>query len=133
MLEIKLKHIEIKINNEIIKIPLNNFSTSVAFKLSDLHKRREQLSEKLNQENYEENSKLAVDLLEEMLAAIIYEYPKYKNITDLIPMNNFEEFMVECINIMNDTDKKKAINTEAKLVKSKTESDSLKKVSRKKR
>lgn len=108
MITIEKKKVQIKIGEDIHDIPIKNMTTSLAFKLSDLQKKRELLMSK------ESSEREAFELVNEMFAVLIDNYEDNKKIVDEIPIDLIEEFMNECLEIIQGK-KKSMTNTKRKL------------------
>jgi hypothetical protein len=119
MLEIKLKNVEISINGEVKQIPLNNLTTSIAFKLSDLSEKRKSLIEDIQSGKSDRNSEIFA-MLDEMLSILIFEYDKYRPLIEMIPVENMEEFMADCLFAIQGGKKKATTPTKEKSTRSKT-------------
>lgn len=119
MIEIKKKKVQIKIDEVIHDIPIRNMTTSLAFKLSDLEKRREAVEQDENSDTNRE----AFELVNEMLETLVENYQDNKAILEEIPVDLLEDFLGECLEAIQDK-KKVSTVTKRKLTESKTESSS---------
>ena len=119
MIEIKKKKVQIKIDEVIHDIPIRNMTTSHAFKLSDLEKRREAVKQDENSDTNRE----AFELVNEMFETLIENYQEHKAIIEEIPVDLLEDFICECLEAIQDK-KKASTVTKRKLTESKTESSS---------
>jgi len=119
MIEIKKKKVQIKIDEVIHDIPIRNMTTSLAFKLSDLEKRREAVKQ---DENSDANRE-AFELVNEMLETLVENYQDNKAILEEIPVDLLEDFLGECLEAIQDK-KKVSTATKRKLTESKIESSS---------
>ena len=119
MIEIKKKKVQIKIDEVIHDIPIRNMTTSLAFKLSDLEKRREAVKQDENSDTNRE----AFELVNEMLETLVENYQDNKAILEEIPVDLLEDFLGECLEAIQDK-KKVSTVTKRKLTESKTESSS---------
>ena len=119
MIEIKKKKVQIKIDEVIHDIPIRNMTTSLAFKLSDLEKRREAVKQDENSDTNRE----AFELVNEMLETLVENYQDHKAILEEIPVDLLEDFLGECLEAIQDK-KKVSTVTRRKLTESKTESSS---------
>ncbi len=117
MIEIKKKKVQIKIDEVIHDIPIRNMTTSLAFKLSDLEKRRETVKQDENSDTNRE----AFELVNEMLETLVENYQDHKAILEEIPVDLLEDFLGECLEAIQDK-KKVSTVTKRKLTESKTES-----------
>ena len=116
MIEIKKKKVQIKIDEVIHDIPIRNMTTSLAFKLSDLEKRREAVKQDENSDTNRE----AFELVNEMLETLVENYQDNKAILEEIPVDLLEDFLGECLEAIQDK-KKVSTVTRRKLTESKTE------------
>lgn len=119
MIEIKKKKVQIKIDEVIHDIPIRNMTTSLAFKLSDLEKRREAVKQDENSDTNRE----AFELVNEMLETLVENYQDNKAILEEIPVDLLEDFLGECLEAIQDK-KKVSTVTRRKLTESKIESSS---------
>lgn len=119
MIEIKKKKVQIKIDEVIHDIPIRNMTTSLAFKLSDLEKRREAVKQDENSDTNRE----AFELVNEMLETLVENYQDNKAILEEIPVDLLEDFLGECLEAIQDK-KKVSTATKRKLTESKTELNS---------
>ena len=119
MIEIKKKKVQIKIDEVIHDIPIRNMTTSLAFKLSDLEKRREAVKQDENSDTNRE----AFELVNEMLETLVENYQDNKAILEEIPVDLLEDFLGECLEAIQDK-KKVSTVTKRKLTESKIESSS---------
>ena len=119
MIEIKKKKVQIKIDEVIHDIPIRNMTTSLAFKLSDLEKRREAVKQDENSDTNRE----AFELVNEMFETLIENYAEHKAIIEEIPVDLLEDFIGECLEAIQDK-KKASTVTKRKLTESKTELNS---------
>jgi len=119
MIEIKKKKVQIKIDEVIHDIPIRNMTTSLAFKLSDLEKRREAVKQDENSDTNRE----AFELVNEMFETLIENYAEHKAIIEEIPVDLLEDFIGECLEAIQDK-KKVSTVTKRKLTESKTELNS---------
>lgn len=119
MIEIKKKKVQIKIDEVIHDIPIRNMTTSLAFKLSDLEKRREAVKQDENSDTNRE----AFELVNEMLETLVENYQDNKAILEEIPVDLLEDFLGECLEAIQDK-KKVSTVTKRKLTESKTELNS---------
>jgi hypothetical protein len=119
MIEIKKKKVQIKIDEVIHDIPIRNMTTSLAFKLSDLEKRREAVKQDENSDTNRE----AFELVNEMLETLVENYQDHKAILEEIPVDLLEDFLGECLEAIQDK-KKVSTVTRRKLTESKTELNS---------
>ena len=119
MIEIKKKKVQIKIDEVIHDIPIRNMTTSLAFKLSDLEKRRDAVKQDENSDTNRE----AFELVNEMLETLVENYQDNKAILEEIPVDLLEDFLGECLEAIQDK-KKVSTATKRKLTESKTESSS---------
>ncbi len=119
MITIQKKKVQIKIDEVIHDIPIRNMTTSLAFKLSDLEKRREAVKQDENSDTNRE----AFELVNEMLETLVENYQDHKAILEEIPVDLLEDFLGECLEAIQDK-KKVSTATKRKLTESKTESSS---------
>ena len=119
MITIQKKKVQIKIDEVIHDIPIRNMTTSLAFKLSDLEKRREAVKQ---DENSDANRE-AFELVNEMLETLVENYQDNKAILEEIPVDLLEDFLGECLEAIQDK-KKVSTVTKRKLTESKIELNS---------
>jgi len=86
MIEIKKKKVQIKIDEVIHDIPIRNMTTSLAFKLSDLEKRREAVKQDENSDTNRE----AFELVNEMLETLVENYQDHKAILEELTESKIE-------------------------------------------